>query len=228
MNSSEILKAKAKPEIVEQIRREFEPLFADYYPNSPQYKFLIAYIDQFTEKVKRATNNQLIWNSILDSLAKKRTGDYKKHANLILAMMYLNDVEAVSDIFVNLTILLSVGKGFDLHLEADSVHHYTRHARTLDDVESPYLSLSTKLDFLKSCGLFFFSKWIDRDLRNRIAHLDFEIDKNGDFLIIKQSKRKKVDLLQKQETVKEYLYAASLVLFEQFERIKQAEKKTVS
>jgi hypothetical protein len=90
-------------------------------------------------------------------------------------------------------VLLLVAKGVDFHLEPDYEHRYTRHARSLEEIESPGLPLS-KLDFLKLNGLTFFSKWIDRDLRNCIAHLDFEIDDNVDLIVLRKAKRRRIDL----------------------------------
>jgi hypothetical protein len=100
-------------------------------------------------------------------------------------------------------------------LEPDYKHRYTRHVNSLEDLDSPALSLSVKLDFLEVNGVPFFSKWIDRPLRNKIAHLEFEINDNGEFFIFEEKGRKKVDLFRKLQTLAEYFNAFTDFFLEQ-------------
>ena len=118
----------------------------------------------------------------------------KRQLTFFKAIRYLLSVEAMGNVFVDYTILLLIGSVIDFHLEPDTNHRYARHAKTLEDIESPFISMSIKLDFLNSNGMPFFLKWIDRGLRNKIAHLDFEIDQEGNFLAGKQKKKVDIEL----------------------------------
>jgi hypothetical protein len=147
-----------------------------------------------------------------------RTPSYPKVRAFITAIGYLSFAESVADHYVNLVILLLIAKGRDLHLEPDYKHRYTRHATSLEELGSPSLTLSTKLDFLGLNGMSFFSKWIDRGLRNKIAHLDFQIDDNGDVFILEGTKRKKVDLTRKLRLIIEYERAVADFFVEQLSK----------
>ncbi len=83
------------------------------------------------------------------------------------ASEFLFGVELAGNFYVNLALLLLVGKGHALHLKPDFKHGYVRHASSLEDIESPTLSLSVRLDFLESHGLTFFRKWVDTKLRTK-------------------------------------------------------------
>jgi hypothetical protein len=129
----------------------------------------------------------------------------------LLAIVYLTYVETIGDFYVNLTILLLTAKGIDFHLEPDYDHRYTRHAHLLEEIESPSIPLSTKLDFLKLNGLPFFSEWINKTLRNDIAHINFEISEKGDFIALRKGKRKKINLTEKFITFNLYQMAVQKV-----------------
>jgi hypothetical protein len=83
--------------------------------------------------------------------------------------------------------------------------------------------MSIKLDFLSSNGLDFFSKWIDRGLRNKIAHLDFEIDQEGNFLAGKQ--KKKVDIELKSNIFWSYFSCVAKIYSDALKTARKAKKK---
>lgn len=209
----------APKEIEEEVRKQLAPLFADFYPSSEKFLIYKKYLPKFVDKNNKSIQSIKQLSRIIATFGKCASAtaseDERKQtlrsAVFLSAMTHLLQVELIGNAFVDQTILLLIGGGSDLHLEPDYAHRYVRHATSLEDLESPSLSLSVKLDFLQCNGLTFFSKWIDRKLRNKIAHLDFEIDEKGNFQIGK----KRVDLTQKLKTFVQYLGAVQLVFAEE-------------
>ena len=92
---------------------------------------------------------------------------------------YLGFVESVASTFIDLLVLLVIFSGKDFHVERHRKIPRIIHAETLSDLRGSEVSLSSKLSFLKRYGIKHSLKMIDRNLRNNIAHLDFEITKDG-------------------------------------------------
>lgn len=78
---------------------------------------------------------------------------------------------------MDLIVLLLIANGYDFHVER--LHKFPRivHAEGFDDLA--HATLRAKLDFLERNGMKRTASLIDRQLRNDIAHLDFEIDEEG-------------------------------------------------
>ena len=121
------------------------------------------------------------------------------------ATTYLIETELIGTVYVDRVLLLLIGKGIDFHLEPDFNHRYTRHATSLEDIQAPSISLAAKLDFLEANNLTFFNKWINRNLRNKIAHLDYTI-KNDSFYLNK-GKGPKINLQKELQIFNEYYNA---------------------
>jgi hypothetical protein len=112
---------------------------------------------------------------------------------------------------------MMAAKGNDFHIEPDFDHNYIRHATSLEDLESASATLGAKLDFLKTCGFPCFEKYIDRKLRNKIAHTNFTISDEGVFRVFQNKKRKQVLIGQKLEILQFFI---SLINERLFEKIK--------
>jgi len=194
--------------IEEEVREQLKLLFADFYPGSPAFKMFERHSEQFEKKFEQANSITETFTETLNRFpACEKIEDFPKHKkaiNVVGAFGYLAMVETAASIYVDLTILILIAKGQDLHLGPDRKHMYIRHAMSLEDLESPTLPLSVKLDFLDLNGFPFFSKWIDRDLRNKIAHLDFDFDQNGNFLL-KNGETKVIKLEDKMASFMKYL-----------------------
>ena len=81
------------------------------------------------------------------------------------------------------------------------------------------MTLSRKLDFLNSHKITFFKKYIDKKLRNNIAHGNFSVDAKGDFYTISpKGNKKKIDLKQKINKITNFINALSKVFVEEFKR----------
>lgn len=207
---------KPNKEIEEEVRKQLAPLFAVFYTDSPRFEIYKRHIPQFIERMRKP---KVLLTTLAETMnicasAQEKTS-YPRVRVFIGAVTYLAFAEIYVDIFVNQVILLLIAGGHDLHLEPDYKHRYTRHVNSLEDLDSPALSLSVKLDFLEVNGVPFFSKWIDRPLRNKIAHLEFEINDNGEFFIFEEKGRKKVDLFRKLQTLAEYFNAFTDFFLEQ-------------
>lgn len=187
--------------------REFRPLFSVLLDTSLQHEGFTEDINRIGERLESATRLVKTQNLLSETIESTKTEERQKLLSFLMAMGYLCSVEQIAGAFVDLSILLLVSKGRNLHLEPDFNHRYTRHVRSLDDIESPNLPLSVKLDFLQSNGLTYYSKWVNRSLRNGIAHSDFDIDDMGNFFLLRKGKRKKVDLLRIHNTFLDYYNA---------------------
>jgi hypothetical protein len=202
---------KESNEKITEVRDQLKPLFLGFYQSSPSYR---AYT-QAQKRIKRRTERM---NSILTALGelKPRIEELPPRYRIISrASRYLFYVEIFGNFYVNLAILLSVGNEHALHLMPDYEHRFIRHATSLKDIESPTLSLASKLGFLKSCKMPLFKKWIDSTLRNRIAHADFTIDDDGNLSYQdKDGKPKTTDLKWEQSFFNEYLDPISKVFRE--------------
>jgi hypothetical protein len=69
------------------------------------------------------------------------------------------------------------------------VYDNRAYARGLDDLDNA--SLGEKLSFLNHHGLRIFSQNLNKDLRNKIAHMDFDVNSDGTISVGQQ----KFDLL---------------------------------
>ncbi|MCJ7633780.1 hypothetical protein MUP77_15515 [Candidatus Bathyarchaeota archaeon] len=120
----------------------------------------------------------------------------------LYAMQYLSLVEAFGSLYINFFIYLKIFTGHELHLGPDPRNMFIRHAKTMEDIESPYFPLSNKLAFLKMNKVTFASKLINDNrinLRNKIAHFQFDIDGEGNFYKLSDNpdnEREKVDIKQ--------------------------------
>jgi len=139
---------------ITEVREQLKPLFLRFYQGSPSYR---AYT-QAQRRINRRTERM---NPILTALRelRPRINELSPRYRIISrANRYLFYVEIFGDFYVNLAILLSVGNEHTLHLMPDYEHKFIRHATSLKDIESPTLSLASKLDFLKSCKMPIFKK----------------------------------------------------------------------
>ena len=190
---------------IAKVREQLKPLFLRFYQTSDSYR-------AYTQAKKRIAGRIKRMNSILTALSESTAFIEKlppRYRIISLANRYLFYVEIFGNFYVNLAILLSVGNTHALHLMPDHEHRFIRHATSLKDIESPTLSLASKLDFLKSCKIPLFKKWIDTTLRNKIAHADFTIDDEGNLSYEDKKGTKTTDLKREMSLFNEWLDAIS-------------------
>jgi hypothetical protein len=149
-------------------------------------------------RVKKALSTLRQTQDILIGLGRTLIG---KEKTLLDGVAYMFWVEVSTNLLADVIIVMLSAKGQPLHIEPDDRYRFIRHATSVEDLESPSVNLAMKLGFLKKCGLSCFDKYVDRELRNRIAHMDFEIDDKGNFFTyLKKNgevRKKQVDIRQK-------------------------------
>jgi hypothetical protein len=173
------------------------------------HKTYYKYLEQLVERMSRSND----FLEVMKLAYKARTEP--KATTALHAFLYLTQIELLGTGYADMIILLLTAKGVDLHLEPDYEHRYTRHVASPKDLDSPSLTLSVKLDFLKMNELSFFEKFIDRKLRNDVAHANFRIDDNGKFFQLTKKGKKEVDVFQKYVCFSLYRTAIDKIFNEQ-------------
>jgi len=130
---------------------------------------------QLYEKLVRA-------ESFVELIAQMKSVEVEgREKTLIKLFGYLGLVETIGTSMVDFALLLLILDNRAFHIESTRTVPPIRHATSLRDFEDENISLGAKLGFLRQNNLAFLPKFIKRTLRNRIAHLTFEIDNNGAF-----------------------------------------------
>jgi hypothetical protein len=211
-----------RKEITVEVAEQLTPVFSDYCPSTEQYKLFQRYKQRFEDENFRITeflashlnfckNFHIgIVNGIENS---KVQGNPVAQTLFLDAIRYLLETEIIGTAYIDRVLLLLIGKGIDFHLEADYDHRYTRHAKSLEDLQAPNLSLSIKQDFLEANGITLFSRMIDRNLRNKIAHMDFTIKNDCFYYKNREGKKKKANFSEKIGLLTEYYDALSRFFF---------------
>jgi len=90
---------------------------------------------------------------------------------------YLGLVESLGVTLIDMALILLIANGRELHIRHGGG---IRHVSTLKELRK--LDLFYKLEFLKANKLEFVGDLVNRKLRNEIAHLNFQIEENGDIV----------------------------------------------
>ena len=218
---------KPKESIHEEVKQQLLPLFKNLHYGSPVLLAITKNRKELMRELDRFQPVAILFKEVIDKVTnltqeKSNQKEHGKIFTLIAVFEYLSAIETIGNSVINLVLLFLVAEGHDIHLAPDRQHSYVRHAITLEDLDSPTLSLAIKLDILDSLGYTLFSKWINRKLRNAIAHLDFEIDEVGSFFIIDKKGRKcKFPLKEKIMENLEYSEEITKLIVEQLRGIKE-------
>jgi len=124
---------------------------------------------------------------------------------------YLGLIESIGSTYVDLLLLLLISCGKDFHVERYHEAPRIIHATCLDDLKGSEVSLYSKLRFLERNGLKKTIKPIDRELRNDIAHLNFNVDKSGKISTIH---KKHVDINKKLNDFNKWSTILTIILAE--------------
>jgi len=169
-----------KKEIVIDVTNQLSPLLSE--------RAVIATLMSVfpSLRVKRALNILRQTQPMIIELGNTSTG---KQKGFFDAIMYLFSIEASTNLITDIAIMLLAVKG---HSSSINCKRYKPilNANSIEDltVEKPYISLGDKLDFLNDCGLACFKKNVNTNLRNNIAHMDFDIDNDGAFFTYENQK----------------------------------------
>ena len=107
--------------------------------------------------------------------------DYDSRLNTLRkAFSFLALFETSVANILNCMVILLILNGHDFFVQ------YTRkYAKSLDDLDDSF-SVAEKLDFLNFHGFAFLTENINKSLRNKIAHMDFDIEEKGVVIVEKQ------------------------------------------
>jgi hypothetical protein len=213
-----------RKEITDEVAEQLTPVFSNYYPSTEQYKLYKKYEKRFDNenlRIKDFLTNHLNFCKNFQTGIESGIENSKIQGNPVAqtlfldAITYLLETEIIGTAYIDRVLLLLIGKGVDFHLEPDYDHRYTRHAKSLEDLQTLSLSLSIKQDFLKANHITLFTKMIDRNLRNKIAHMDYRMENNCFYCKNKDGKWQKVDLSEKIQLLTEYYDALERFFFSQ-------------
>jgi len=107
--------------------------------------------------------------------------------SLIKMLAYLGLVESLGVVLIDMVLILLIANDREVHTRRPITKHVTK-VEELRRVDLYY-----KLEFLKKENLRIFGTFIDRGLRNDIAHLKFTIKDDG-AIEKKDSRRKHIDI----------------------------------
>jgi hypothetical protein len=89
---------------------------------------------------------------------------------------YLGFVESEGNTITNMIVMILVASGIDFHLIKGKWR--VKHIISFKELEKERIPLNTKLNFLREHGMKEFSNAVDNELRNLIAHMNFQVEGN--------------------------------------------------
>jgi hypothetical protein len=141
-------------------RLEFHPHYADFKQNCQDLK-------EKWDEAKKVSK-------ILRDLKTYSFDPSHEYAPMMKMLAYLGLVESLGVALADMVLILLIANGKEVHTRGPMTRHVTR-ATELEKIDLAY-----KLDFLEDEGLELFAEFINRDVRNHIAHLKFMIRDNGE------------------------------------------------
>lgn len=183
------MEANFEEKILNDVKKQICPLLEDEIVLDALQKIFTS------TKAYDALNSIKNIQPLIMNIAQKQK--IKNEKTVLDILMYLFEVEVSANFIVDVLIMLLSVKGKVFHIEPDDKHYFIRHATSIEDLQSPSVTLGMKLNFLKRNDLGCVKKYVDNTLRNNIAHMNFKIDEEGNFLKNEYGKEKQVDIWDK-------------------------------
>lgn len=162
-------------EIEERISKELTPFLDGIRTKHADYELFKQAYNDYQNRLGRAIG-------IMGVLLK--AGLAKPPSELIEDLMelfrYMGYVESMGNIIVNIIVMLLVANGRDFHIECRYTTPRIKHVVSIKDLEDERVPLTTKLNFLRDNGITGLASVIDSELRNKIAHLKFDVRRGRD------------------------------------------------
>ena len=162
-------------QINEKISEELEPFLDGIRTmgsRSRNFRLFKEAYNDFLEKHSRA----LTIAELLIKVKVEPTNELVE--DLMELFTCMGFVESVGNTIVNFIVMLLVANGRDFHIECRYTTPRIKHAVSIKDLEDERVPLTTKLNFLRDNGITELASIIDSELRNRIAHLEFDVRKD--------------------------------------------------
>ena len=203
IRASKIPESFKKDPDFEKIKAELDPLAIGFFSLAKRDRRYIQFESSLDDWNKRFVKTlqtigtvESIQKLMIPLIKKEITEGDRRLLAVIGLFRYLGLVESLGAQLVDLLILLLVANGYEFHVEREHKAPRIIHATSLEDLRNAFLG--PKVRFLERCKLKKTAKIIDVDLRNSIAHLDFEINEKGLISAKSQGERKKeINIFQK-------------------------------
>lgn len=202
MGKEKLLEDEDLKWINEKVARELEPFLDGLRIKSATYKAFRRTFQKSLPRIERARG-----------IAMKLNADFKKvKSELYATFSYLGFVESLGNTTVDLVVLLLIANGIDFHIECRHRTPRIIHATKVEDLERERVPLTTKLSFLRDNGLEVFASLIDTELRNKIAHMKFEV--RGDRIFVDNKHLSGTQLLNSVRKTMQALMISQILIFD--------------
>lgn len=153
--------------------REYEFLLKSLFPlvetiktSGSSKQFLKPYAHTLKDRFERGAKRMLLFKEDAKAEGKDELTTLRK------AFVYMGLFESSVTNLIDLVLMIFVVNHHDFY-----VYNNRAYARSLDDLDNA--SLGEKLAFLNYHDLRIFSQNLNKDLRNKVAHMDFEVNEDG-------------------------------------------------
>ena len=159
-----------------KIENELKPFLNKLFlvPQDSHQIFKEAYME-FKERVERSAE---VINFVMNGQFEEINYKSPTSDQVLDLFFYLGLVESYGNCYVDLLVMLLIANGRDFHIESLYSTPRIKHVNSIVDLQKEKVPLTTKLHFLRDNGLVTFSSIIDSQLRNDIAHMNFELTKD--------------------------------------------------
>lgn len=99
-----------------------------------------------------------------------------------LMFVYLGLIESLGNCIVEMACMLLIANGRDFHIQRRFGIPRIKHVDSIKDFEKEKVPLGMKLAFLEGNNVTELASVIDTEIRNSVAHLDFDIRKESIYI----------------------------------------------
>jgi len=169
----EIMRSKGYRETEKKLQELFEnimtgPKRGAFFPTP--YEAFRKHCKDFYLKWKETQNV----SRILRYLKTRVSYPDKRIESMSKMLAYMGLIESLGVILIDMVLILLIANKREVHTRRP----FIKHVATFDELAN--LDLKDKLDFLGTEGIHLFNEFINRDVRNDIAHLKFSISDSGE------------------------------------------------
>jgi len=168
-----------KAQIQGKIRSELCPFLESIQAAAQKSREFSIFKDSLLEFMNKYESKQKIFESMIGEGIPSVTS---RVGELYALFLYLGTVESVGNTVVDILVMLLVANGIDFHIECQHETPHIKHATSIRDLEEERVPLTTKLNFLRDNGISEVAKIMDSQLRNDIAHLNFQVKENRTYI----------------------------------------------
>jgi len=165
-------------EISAAVSHELQPFIDGMYATGAQSKEFRIFRESYLAYQEKYEGKKQLFQSIT-KMATPPSLLRLPVEKAYLLFVYLGTIESVGNSIVDILVMLLVANGRDFHIECRHTTPRIKHVVSIGELEVERVPLTTKLNFLRDNGISELVKIIDSDLRNAIAHLDFEVKEDA-------------------------------------------------